>query len=98
MDAIVARQDNHHKTLQTERLHKVSHGQRFVVRAAQNRRLEEAPSKLFELPEVLATAGSPPSPDVNQLQRSQHKKYRQQRPGASVHVCLLPGAGPASIC
>lgn len=69
-----------------------------MVRAAQNRRLEEAPSKLFELPEVLATAGSPPSPDVNQLQRSQHKKSRQQRPGASVHVCLLPGAGPASIC
>ncbi|EFZ4523852.1 hypothetical protein BMA04_004211 [Shigella boydii] len=29
-----------------------------VVRAAQNRRLEEAPGKLFELPEVLATAGS----------------------------------------
>lgn len=38
--------------------YKVSHGQRFVVRAAQNRRLEEAPGKLFELPEVLATAGS----------------------------------------
>lgn len=29
-----------------------------MVRAAQNRRLEEAPGKLFELPEVLATAGS----------------------------------------
>ncbi|EFY5915774.1 hypothetical protein CT333_004165 [Shigella flexneri] len=28
------------------------------MRAAQNRRLEEAPGKLFELPEVLATAGS----------------------------------------
>ncbi|WP_248785010.1 IS4 family transposase [Escherichia coli] len=38
--------------------YKVSHGQRFVVRAAQNSRLEEAPGKLFELPEVLATAGS----------------------------------------
>ncbi len=29
-----------------------------MVRASQNRRLEEAPGKLFELPEVLATAGS----------------------------------------
>ena len=29
-----------------------------MVRAAQNRRLEEVPGKLFELPEVLATAGS----------------------------------------
>ncbi len=29
-----------------------------MVRAAQNRRLEDAPGKLFELPEVLATAGS----------------------------------------
>ncbi|STK46695.1 transposase of ISEc13 [Escherichia coli] len=38
--------------------YKVSHGQRFVVRAAQNRRQEEAPGKLFEWPEVLATAGS----------------------------------------
>ena len=38
--------------------YKVSHGQRFVMRAAQNRRLEEAPGKLFELPEVLAIAGS----------------------------------------
>ena len=38
--------------------YKVSHGQRFVVRTAQNSRLEEAPGKLFELPEVLATAGS----------------------------------------
>lgn len=38
-------------------------------------------------------AGSPPGPDVHQLQRSQHKKSRQQRPGAPAHVCLLPGAG-----
>lgn len=38
--------------------YKVSHGQRFVVCAAQNRRLEEAPGKLFELPEVLASEGS----------------------------------------
>lgn len=37
--------------------------------------------------------GSPPGPDVHQLQRSQHKKSRQQRPGAPAHVCLLPGAG-----
>lgn len=36
--------------------YKVSHGQRFVVRAAQNSRQEEAPGKLFELPEVLTTA------------------------------------------
>ena len=32
--------------------YKVSLGQRFVVRAAQNHRLEEAPGKLFELPEA----------------------------------------------
>lgn len=38
-------------------------------------------------------AGSPSGPDVHQLQRSQHKKSRQQRPGAPAHVCLLPGAG-----
>lgn len=56
-----------------------------MVRTAQNSRLEEAPGKLFELPEVLATAGShtlnvmqkeggsPPGPDVHQVQRSQHK-------------------------
>lgn len=32
-------------------------------------------------------AGSPSGPDVHQLQRSQHKKSRQQRPGALTYVC-----------
>lgn len=38
--------------------YKLSHGQRFVVRAAQNRLLAEAPGKLFSLPESLTEAGS----------------------------------------
>ncbi|EPD2179266.1 IS4 family transposase [Escherichia coli] len=43
-------------------------------------------------------AGSPPGPDAHQLQRSQHKKSRQQRPGALAHVCLLRGAGEDGAC
>lgn len=38
--------------------YKVSQGQRFVVRAAQNRRLENSPGKLFDLPDTLTPAGS----------------------------------------
>jgi len=38
--------------------YKISQGQRFVVRAAQNRLLAEAPGKLFSLPEHLTEAGS----------------------------------------
>lgn len=38
--------------------YKLSQGQRFVVRAAQNRLLAEAPGKLFSLPEHLTEAGS----------------------------------------
>lgn len=36
----------------------ISQGQRFVARAAQNRRLEEGSGKLFDLPETLTQAGS----------------------------------------
>lgn len=36
--------------------YKVSHGQRFVVHAAQNRRLEEAPGKLFRVGSLAAAA------------------------------------------
>ncbi len=86
--------------------YKVSHGQRFVVRAAQNRRLERSTrqalltagspgnrGKSHAECDAKRRAGSPPGPDVHQLQRSQHKKSRQQRPGAPAHVCLFPGAG-----
>lgn len=38
--------------------YKISQGQRFVVRAAQNRRLEGNDNKLFELPDTLTQAGS----------------------------------------
>lgn len=38
--------------------YKISHGQRFVVRAAQNRRLESVVNTLFDLPETLTQAGS----------------------------------------
>lgn len=38
--------------------YKISHGQRFVVRAAQNRRLGEGENKLFDLPDTLVQAGS----------------------------------------
>lgn len=38
--------------------YKISHGQRFVVRAAQNRRIEGSTDRLFELPETLTQAGS----------------------------------------
>lgn len=38
--------------------YKISHGQRFVVRAAQNRRLEGDENKLFDLPDTLTEAGS----------------------------------------
>lgn len=38
--------------------YKVCQGQRFVVRAAQNRRLEAGADKLFDLPETLIQAGS----------------------------------------
>ncbi|WP_330982379.1 MULTISPECIES: IS4 family transposase [Enterobacterales] len=38
--------------------YKTSQGQRFVVRAAQNRRLEDGAGKLFDLPERLTQAGS----------------------------------------
>lgn len=57
--------------------YKVSHGQRFVVRTAQNSRLEEAPGKLFELPEVLATAGS------HTLNVMQKEGGQPARPGCS---------------
>lgn len=86
--------------------YKVSHGQRFVVRAAQNRRLERSTRQALRTAgspgnrgkshaecDAKRRAGSPPGPDVHQLQRSQHKKSRQQRPGAPAHVCLFPGAG-----
>lgn len=38
--------------------YKLSRGQRFVVRAAQNRLLSEVPGRLFSLPEQLTEAGS----------------------------------------
>lgn len=38
--------------------YKISQGQRFVVRAAQNRRLNEGATKLFDLPGTLTQAGS----------------------------------------
>ena len=84
-----------------------------MVRAAQNSRLEEAPGKLFELPEVPATAGShtlnvmqkeggqPAGPDVHQVQRSQHK-IATTAAGRSRSRMSVAGSSqrtvPAGIC